>query len=99
MNIGKHSEEAIKIKELEDVIKRKDKEIKDIKTECAEQFKKIKDICFSNEYNGFNDKNAKLRKIYEIASDNFSELVLDMVIDNTKEKGKIIELSSTSKMK
>ena len=31
MNIGKHSEEAIRIKNLEDIVKRKDREIKDIK--------------------------------------------------------------------
>ena len=40
MNIGKHSKEAVEIKKLEDKVKRKDREIKDIKLECAEQFKK-----------------------------------------------------------
>ena len=89
MNIRKHSEEAIKIKELEDVIKRKDKEIKDIKTECAEQFKKIRDLCFSNTYN---ERFNKLKKIYEIADDNFSALLKDLIISDNSKSEKIIEL-------
>lgn len=96
MNFGKHSEDALKIKQLEETLKLKEKEIKDIKTECADQFKKIKDLCFCNNYNG---KLDKLRKIHEIASDNFSALILDIVIyDAPEEKGKIIELSNTHKV-
>lgn len=89
--MGKHTEEAQKIKQLEETIAAKDKEIKDIKTECADQFKKIKDLCFINDYG---DKNMKLRKIHEIASDNFSALVRDIIINETNEdeKAKIIEL-------
>lgn len=96
--IGKHSQEAQEIKELQELIYRKEQEIKDIKTECADQFKKIKDLCFINEYN---DKNAKLRKIYEIASENFSALVKDILINDTDEdeKTKIIELPNTRKSK
>ena len=100
MVIGKHSEAALKIKQLENelyekesIISRKDKEIKDIKQECAEQFEKIKNLCYINDYG---DKYAKLRKIFEIASDNFSALVKDIVIDQD-EKGKIIELSTAGK--
>ena len=89
MNIGKHSEEAIKIKNLEDIVKRKDREIKDIKVECAEQFKKIRDLCFSNTYN---ERFDKLKKIYEIASENFSILVKDLIISNSDKSSKIIEL-------
>ena len=89
MNIGKHSEEAIKIKNLEDIVKRKDREIKDIKVECAEQFKKIRDLCFSNTYN---ERFDKLKKIYEIASENFSILVKDLIISNSYKSSKIIEL-------
>ena len=70
--------------------------IKDIKTECAEQFKMIKDLCFINEYN---NKNIKLKKIYEIASDNFSALVKDIVINETDETAKIIELPNTDQSK
>lgn len=75
---GKHSREAVENKKLQEIIARRDKEIKDIKTECAEQFKMIKDLCFINEYN---NKNIKLKKIYEIASDNFSALVKDIYIN------------------
>lgn len=93
--IGKHTAEAQKIRQLEDTISRKDKEIRDIKRESAEQFKAIKDLCFINDYG---DRNMKLRKIYEIASDNFSALVKDMVITDTPEEThqcKIIELPTT----
>lgn len=93
---GKHSREAVENKKLQEIIARRDKEIKDIKTECAEQFKMIKDLCFINEYN---NKNIKLKKIYEIASDNFSALVKDIVINETDETAKIIELPNTDQSK
>lgn len=94
--LGKHSKEAIEIKNLEELIERKDKEIKDIKIECADQFKKIKDLCFINEYG---DRNMKLRKIHEIASDNFTALIKDIIINETDEdeRSKIIELPTTRK--
>lgn len=95
MNIGKHSEEAIRIKNLEDIVKRKDREIKDIKVECAEQFKKVRDLCFSNTYN---ERFDKLKKIYEIASENFFILVKDLIISNSDKSNKIIELP-TGKVK
>lgn len=93
---GKHSKEALELKRLQELVERKDKEIKDIKIECADQFKKIKDLCFINEYN---DRNLKLRKIHEIASDNFSALVRDIFINETDEdeRAKIIELPNTRK--
>ncbi len=94
---GKHSQEALEIKALKEIIERKDREIKDIKTECAEHFKRIKDLCFINNYG---DKYLSLRKIHEIASDNFSALVKDMVIteqQEPQEMAKIIELPTTRK--
>ena len=75
---GKHSREAVENKKLQEIIARRDKEIKDIKTECAEQFKMIKDL---------------------IASDNFSALVKDIVINETDETAKIIELPNTDQSK
>lgn len=95
---GKHSKEALEIKRLEELVELRNKEIKDIKVYCADQFKKIKDLCFINEYG---DRNMKLRKIHEIASDNFSQLVRDIAIDETDEdqKAKIIELPNTRKSK
>lgn len=96
--LGKHSEEGQTIKRLQETIDLKDKEITDIKRECADQFKKIRDLCFANEYGGKNDKSAKLRKIYEIAADNFSALVKDLIISNTEETPKIIELPTNRKV-
>ena len=43
---GKHTEEAQEIKRLKRLVDLRDKEIIDIKRECADQFKKIKDLCF-----------------------------------------------------
>lgn len=92
---GKHSKEALEIKKLKEIIELRDKEIRQIKTECAEQFEKIKNLCFINDYN---DKYLKLRKIHEIASDNFSAIVKDLVIsESNEEKTKIIELPNTRK--
>lgn len=92
MIFGKHTEEGQAIQNLQNTIKLKEKEIKDIKVECAEQFKNIKDLCFINDYG---DKYLSLKKIYEIASDNFSALVKDLAIDEQKENAKIIELPTT----
>ena len=92
MIFGKHTEEGQAIQKLQNTIKLKEKEIKDIKVECAEQFKNIKDLCFINDYG---DKYLSLKKIHEIASDNFSALVKDLAIDEQKENAKIIELPTT----
>lgn len=91
---GKHSKEGQEIRRLEELVTLREREIKEIKSECAEQFKRIKDLCFINEYN---DKYLKLKKIHEIASDNFSALVKDLVISEEKEQAKIIELPTTRK--
>ena len=56
----------------------------------------IKDLCFINNYN---DKNIKLRKIHEIASDNFLALLKDIIINETDEDTKIIELPNTDQSK
>ena len=92
MIFGKHTEVGQAIQNLQNTIKLKEKEIKDIKVGCAEQFKNIKDLCFINDYG---DKYLSLKKIYEIASDNFSALVKDLAIDEQKENAKIIELPTT----
>lgn len=96
--LGKHTEEAQTIKKLNETIDLKDKEIRDIKRECADQFKKIRDLCFANEYGGKNDKSAKLRKIYEIAADNFSAIIQDLVISDERDIAKIIELPTNRKV-
>ena len=54
---------------------------------------------YENFINEYNNKNIKLKKIYEIASDNFSALVKDIVINETDETAKIIELPNTDQSK
>lgn len=95
IEMGKHTKEAVYIKQLEETIRLKDREIDEIKTECADQFKKIKDLCHSNSYGNIN---ILLRKIEEIADDNFITLVKDLFIENDEE-GKIIELPKTRQSK
>lgn len=77
------------IGQLKETIKLKDREIKDIKMGCAEEFRNIKMYCTCNDYNG---KLDRLSKIEEVASANFTILVKDMLIEEKEEKGKIIEL-------
>jgi hypothetical protein len=92
---GKHSQETIIIKELENQIELRNKEIIDIKTECAEQFRIIRNLCFCNTYNG---KLDRLKRIEEIAQNNFSAIVKDLIIEQD-EKNKIIELPYTVQRK
>lgn len=104
-DLGKHSNRnvtvkqlKIEIEELNKTIKLKDREIEDVKLECAKEFKQIADLCFCNEYDGKLDKSKKLSKISEIASDNCSILMNDLEIENSLVKNvKIIELSRTCK--
>lgn len=91
-NKGKHSYLDYN-EELEQVIALKNQEIHDIKMGCAEEFKRIRNLCFCNDYNGqFNDS-EKIKKIYEIAEDNFSALLTDLAIEEEiGTETKIIEL-------
>ena len=91
----KELKEAYTIKQLNDIIKRKDKEIEDIKMECVSEFKKIKDLCFCNSYGNQLNERKKLNKIHEIAIDNVFALEGDLAIDKETEKTKIIELTTT----
>ena len=91
----KHMRNEEYIKQLEETIRLKDREIMDVKTECADQFKKIKDLCNTNPCGNIN---ALLRRITEIADDNFITLLKDMFIENDEE-GKIIELPKTRQSK
>lgn len=75
-----------RIKELEEIIRRKDREIEDIKTQCVEEFERINKLCFVNDCGG---KYDAFRKIQEIATDNIYELTMDIVIDRE------IELTTT----
>ncbi len=94
MGFGKHTSEGQTIMYLQEVIQLRDRELEETRKECAEQFRKIKELCFGNDYNGELDK---LHKIEKIASDNFLALVNDLLISEQKEQAKIIELPTTRK--
>lgn len=83
---GKHSKENLYIKQLEETINLKDREIADIKDSLANEFQKILTV---NESNDYSNKEFKKRKISEICRDNVYELRKDLYIENDSE---IIEL-------
>ena len=94
---GKHTEEALKIKQLEETIKLRDKEIKDIKHSLADRLQKIRDL---NEGNDCGDPTQRKRKISEMCTDTIYELRIDEIDEfYKKEKAKIIELPSTRQSK
>lgn len=92
---GKHTEEALKIKQLEETIKLRDKEIKDIKRSLADKLQEIRNY---NEGNDLNDPEQRKRKISEMCTDTIYELridELDEFFEKEKAKAKIIELPTT----
>lgn len=90
MELGKHSETNLKIKDLENIISRKDREIKEIKYSLADVFKLIREI---NESNNYSDESVRKRKISELCTDTRYELLIDEIDEiYKKEKAKIIEL-------
>lgn len=92
---GKHTDEALKIKQLEETIKAKDKEIKDVKYSVAEILLQIRNL---NESNDYNDPSVRKRKISEICTNTRYQLLIDE-IDEFYEKQKIIELPNTDQSK
>lgn len=90
---GKHSEETLKIKQLEETISLKEKEIKDIKFSVADILLQIRNI---NESNNYSDTSVKRRKISELCTDTRYELLIDEIeIGYKKQNKKIIELPNT----
>lgn len=83
--IGKHTEEAQKIKQLEETVAAKDKEIKDIKFSLADILLRIRNL---NESNDYEDPSVKRRKIYELLIDEIDGFY-------QKEKTQIIKLPIT----
>lgn len=93
--MGKHTEEAQKIKQLEETIVAKNKEIKDIKFSVADVLLQIRNL---NESNNYADPSVKRRKISELCTDTKYELLIDEIdsfYGNEKKKSKIIELPNT----
>lgn len=91
---GKHSQEALEIKRLNEVIERKDKEIKDIKFSVSDVLLQIRNL---NEGNNYADSSLIKRKISEICTDTRYQLLIDEIDSNyEKQKAKIIELPNTN---
>lgn len=86
---GKHSEETLKIKHLEETIALKEKEIKDIKFSVSDILLQIRNI---NESNNYSDPSVKRRRISELCTDTRYELLIDELETGCK---KIIELPNT----
>ena len=92
---GKHSAEEVKIKQMEETILLKEKEIKDIKYSVSDILLEIRNINESNEYL---DPSVKKRKISELCTDTRYELLIgEIESNNKKQNAKIIELSNTRK--
>lgn len=72
--IGKHSNDAITIKELNKTLELKTREIKDIKYSLADVLLQIREI---NESNNYHDESIRKRKISEICTDTRYELLID----------------------
>lgn len=89
MSIGKHTADAIKIRQLEETIRLKERELFDVKRECAEQFKNIATMLDNND---LGNKDIKIKRMAEIAKDNFNLLLDDLLEYEDK---KIIELPNT----
>ncbi len=94
MFLGKHSEIGQQIATLQEELKRKEKELYEIKQKCANAFKEIHELSKGNSFD--NDRAIK-NKMGEIAKDNFN-LLLDDLIDEVGLTIKKIELP-TSKVK
>lgn len=92
---GKHTEQALKIKQLEETISLKEKEIKYIKFSVSDVLLQIRNI---NEQNDYSDPSVKKRKISELCTDTRYELLIDEIeIGYKKRNAKIIELPNTRK--
>ena len=84
---GKHTDDAIRIKKLEETIKLKDKENKEVKMSFAEI---MKNIIYLNTC-GTSNEPATRRKITELVEKTYYELMKDIAITNDS-NAKIIEL-------
>lgn len=89
---GKHTEEAVKIKQLEETIRLKEQEIRDIKFSVADVLARIRTL---NESNSYGDPSVKRRKISELCVDTRYELLIDE-LDTEYKKTKIIKLPTTN---
>lgn len=90
----KDTEDALKIKQLEETIALRDKEIKDIKSSVSDILLQIRNI---NESNNYEDLSVKKRKISELCTNTRYQLLIDEIDDfYKKENSKIIKLPMTN---
>lgn len=80
---GKHSEKRLKIKQLEETIRLKDREIRDIKSSVISV---LRDIMIFNEGNVYDNPSVKKRKISEMCTDAIYELWVDELDRDYEEK-------------
>ena len=73
--MGKHTSEALRIKELEESIKQKDKEMLELKLDMANVFNEIRTL---NESNDYGDPSVKRRKISELCTDARYQLLIEV---------------------
>ena len=81
MRIGKHSKTSQEIRKLKETIELQEEKIRKIKSENAKNFESIMELCFINDYN---NRSAKLRKIYESASNSHFNLLEDLTFADRK---------------
>lgn len=93
MPAAKHLAEAIKIRQLEETIRLKDREIKDVKRSFSNILSLIKEL---NEGNSYGNTSQRKVRISEICTDTIDELLIDE-LEYSNEKAKIIELPNTRK--
>ena len=87
--VGKHTNQGQTIRQLEETIKLKDREIRDIKYSVADVLLLIREL---NESNTYGDPSTVKRRISELCTDTRYELLIDEIKEE-HEKGKIIELT------
>ena len=74
--IRKHTDEGQRIKQLEETVAAKDREIKDIKFSLADVLLRIRNL---NESNDYGDPSVKRRKISELCTNTRYELLVDEI--------------------
>lgn len=87
--VGKHTSQGQTIRQLEETIRLKDKEIHDIKYSVADVLRLIRELIESNDCG---DPSAIKRRISELCTDTRYELLIDE-IEEEQQKGKLIELT------
>ena len=69
--LGKHTDEGVKIKQLQETIQLKDKEIKDIKFSIVDVLQQIRNLNEANEYGDPSVKRRKYQNYVQIHNINY----------------------------